>query len=87
MEQTDYGEVIRDGERLGRLLRESAGTGLPAPVELAAQIIGRQHAQFQRIAELACEGAQTDGAHHKQWYLAQIAAELGIVLADHGIAP
>jgi hypothetical protein len=54
---------------------------------LAEQIIGRQHAQLQRIAELVEEGAQTDGAHHKHWYLAQIAAELHVVLKDQGSAP
>lgn len=41
------------------------------------------------IAALLCDAVQTDGAHHKQWFLEQIAAKLGIELPEHdeGISP
>lgn len=39
--------------------------------------------------ELAIEGLQTDGGHHKQWYLEEIAKTLGVdleaVFYDPGI--
>jgi hypothetical protein len=44
------------------------------------------------VAELIRGGLTTDGAHHKQWYLEQIAELLGIPLTqeldyEEGIAP
>lgn len=49
----------------------------------------------ERIIELLTNGLQTDGAHHKQWYLnevlklvdAEIAKEVEQWTADAGIAP
>ena len=42
-----------------------------------------------RIAEMLREAVDTDGGHHKQWYLEQIAEGLEVTLPDHeaGIAP
>jgi hypothetical protein len=54
---------------------------------LAEQIIARQHAQLQRIAELVELGGRIQGVRHTQHFLAQIAAELGITLPDQGSAP
>jgi len=34
-------------------------------------------------ADLLQEAVQTDGGHHKQWYLEQIAARLGVDLPEH----
>ncbi len=41
------------------------------------------------LADLVIAGLNTDGAHHKQWYLYQIAELLGLELeeCDEGIAP
>lgn len=44
------------------------------------------------IGSLVIDALLTDGAHHKQWYLEQIAEELGIPKeeyedAEEGIAP
>jgi hypothetical protein len=41
------------------------------------------------LLHLLDDAVLTDGAHHKQWYLEQIAALLGVTLPDHdpGIAP
>lgn len=41
------------------------------------------------IKELLEDAVCTDGAHHKQWYLEQIAEALNIDLPEHeeGIAP
>jgi hypothetical protein len=62
-------------------------TALPAPPndELA----------LSRIAHLASDALRTDGAHHKQWYLAQIIAIADMLMhdaircsgCDMGIAP
>lgn len=42
-----------------------------------------------RAGSLLQEAVQTDGGHHKQWYLEEIAKILGIILPEHdeGIAP
>jgi len=45
-----------------------------------------------RVKNLIDEGLCTDGGHHKQWYLEQIAEELGLEVAgpeirEEGIAP
>ena len=46
---------------------------------------------IESIEILIVEGLQTDGGHHKQWYLEKIAQELEIDLNDieheKGIAP
>jgi len=47
---------------------------------------------MRRVAELLEEGLCTDGGHHKQWYLEEIAKELsievpGIEQREEGIAP
>ena len=34
---------------------------------------------IENITKLAWDGLHTDGAHHKQWYLEQIAAALGLL--------
>ncbi len=41
------------------------------------------------LAELLREAVETDGAHHKQWLLEEIAARLGVELPEHdaGVAP
>jgi hypothetical protein len=39
------------------------------------------------IAALVREGLACEGAHHKQWYLEQIADELGIPHESAGVAP
>jgi hypothetical protein len=43
----------------------------------------------QQLASYVQAALHTDGAHHKQWYLHQIAEALGIATggADPGIAP
>jgi hypothetical protein len=45
-----------------------------------------QEAQAQRksVRALILEALTCDGAHHKQWYLEQIAAILGIDLCEGG---
>ncbi len=42
-----------------------------------------------RVADLVRDAVITDGAHHKQWYLEQIAEKLELSLPEHeaGIAP
>lgn len=42
-----------------------------------------------RVKELINEAMVTDGAHHKQWYLNEIAKEIGFKpeTEDEGIAP
>jgi hypothetical protein len=42
-----------------------------------------------KIRDFAKEGAKTDGGHHKQWYLYEIAKTLGADLndVDKGVAP
>ena len=45
-----------------------------------------------RVQKLLGEGLCTDGGHHKQWYLEQIAKELGLEVPgtdvrEEGIAP
>lgn len=47
---------------------------------------------IERVKNLISEGLCTDGGHHKQWYLEQIAKELwievpGLDIRDEGIAP
>lgn len=44
---------------------------------------GRWGAKQADLANLLQEAVQTDGAHHKQWYLEQIAGRLGIELPEH----
>lgn len=50
-------------------------------------------AHRERLRALLQEGLQTDGEHHKQWFLEEIAAELGFDplklrdFAPKGIAP
>lgn len=41
------------------------------------------------VRELVCAALLTDGGHHKQWYLEQIAYQLELPVPDHapGIAP
>lgn len=43
----------------------------------------------EKLETLLLEAVDTDGAHHKQWYLEQIAEMFGITLQKHeeGIAP
>ena len=47
--------------------------------------------KYNRIGEMLVDALQTDGEHHKQWYLEQVADELGIFLDDidfeKGIVP
>lgn len=42
-----------------------------------------------KVADLVRDAVITDGEHHKQWYLEQIAERLELSLPDHrdGIAP
>ncbi len=42
-----------------------------------------------KVLELVQEGIETDGGHHKQWFLVEIAKVLGIpyVTDDEGLAP
>lgn len=35
------------------------------------------------VAFLLIQAVQTDGEHHKQWYLEQIANLIGVALPDH----
>jgi hypothetical protein len=46
-------------------------------------------AQLCEVTELIIDAVNIDGAHHKQWYLEQIAVKLGIELPEHekGIIP
>jgi hypothetical protein len=45
--------------------------------------------QLCEVTELIIDAVNIDGAHHKQWYLEQIAVKLGIELPEHekGIIP
>ena len=45
--------------------------------------------QLYEVTELIIDAVNIDGAHHKQWYLEQIAVKLGIELPEHekGIIP
>lgn len=45
--------------------------------------------QVDKIEKLVLEALETDGAHHKQWFLAEIAKALQIDLddVDEGVAP
>ena len=38
--------------------------------------------KVEDIAEFVYEGLMTDGAHHKQWYLAQIGKLIGMEMID-----
>ena len=49
--------------------------------------LDRLRRRIERIQQLIDEGGAIDGAHHKQFFLAQIAAEVGVILSDQGIAP
>ena len=55
--------------------------------EHAEKLIGELQARLDRIRELTDIGVDTDGAHHKQWALAQIALEFGRLDTEPGIAP
>ena len=50
-----------------------------------------QEEKLKKIRELVSDGLQTDGEHHKQWYLSQIGDLIGIDIyideEDRGIAP
>jgi hypothetical protein len=39
--------------------------------------------QLCEVTELIIDAVNIDGAHHKQWYLEQIAVKLGIELPEH----
>ena len=62
------------------------------PEELRA-LLGRAAAVIPggplQLASLLQEAVLTEGSHHKQWYLEQLAAALGLPLQEHepGIAP
>ena len=58
--------------------------------------IGPNTADLDAVTELAIEGAQCEGDHHKQWYLMQICRNLGLtdedlqmleLLGNEGIEP
>ncbi len=72
---TYVGAVSNPGDSVVIMHREGAGrlTGLRVP----------------RIVDALCEAVVTDGAHHKQWYLEQIAGIMEVALPEHdeGIAP
>ena len=36
-----------------------------------------------RIVDILCDAVTTDGAHHKQWYLEQIAEIMEVALPEH----
>ena len=36
-----------------------------------------------RIVDILCDAVVTDGAHHKQWYLEQIAGIMEVALPEH----
>ena len=44
-------------------------------------------ATFKEVEHLLYEGLQTDGDHHKQWYLHQIAQKLSIDLDVIDVEP
>ena len=59
-------------------------------LDAAKKELSQERAKASRgIPTLLKEAVSTDGAHHKQWYLEQIAEKLNLVLPDHeeGIAP
>ncbi len=50
--------------------------------------------EMQYLDDLISEGLQTDGAHHKQWYLEQVLLRMGYKESDlvelgheRGVAP
>jgi len=75
-------DVVREGPTQ---VEDAAAFGFGAGVAAAAAAA----ADGVRIAELLQEAVVTDGGHHKQWYLEQIAKGLKVPLPDHkeGIAP
>ncbi len=50
-----------------------------------------KHSDIERIHRMVTAALSVDGAHHKQWYLYEIAHELGMPVElwdiDRGIAP
>lgn len=68
------------------LLRESGKGNAALNVSETREHLVRMRNQVEK---LTYEGLHTDGGHHKQWYLYQIAELLGIDLsdADPGVAP
>ncbi len=69
------GAVANPGDSVVIMHREGVGTltGLRVP----------------RIVDALCDAVVTDGAHHKQWYLEQIAEIMEVALPEHdeGIIP
>jgi hypothetical protein len=59
-------------------------TGIPCAVPQANAC-----PQLCEVTELIIDAVNIEGAHHKQWYLEQIAVKLGIELPEHekGIIP
>ena len=55
--------------------------------EQAERLIGNLQQRLGRIKDVVEIGIRVDGSHHKQWALAQIALEFGILDTDSGIAP
>lgn len=84
----EHGQVIidgpprvRDGDDQMIILRERG--------DALALIMALMTCNGEMVRDLLIEAVATDGAHHKQWYLEELAATLGVALPAHepGIAP
>lgn len=71
----------------GQVFVEEGGQLAVYTAERAEMLIDKMRARLDRIKEALELGLTTDGAHHKQWALAEIAVEFGIIAADQGVAP
>lgn len=80
-----------DPDTAGEIPLEVLNTLLKYRYLTKGKIMTSPNEKLKQIRELVSDGLQTDGGHHKQWYLAQIAKIVGIDIEldeeDMGIAP
>lgn len=92
LDATSKGLLLEDmerAEREGYRYIGSAGSAVIMHQNLPQWPKDPSPNPLARIAEMLREAVQTDGGHHKQWYLEQVAGGLEVALPDHeeGIAP
>lgn len=88
-------ELETEFERLQKVLNRHVREGNRAAFDAAYENQRRvqirlmdyrqEHAKISAVADLIIEALCTDGAHHKQWYLEQIAQELNIDPYQHAL--
>lgn len=83
--QADMEAAEREGFRYAGAMTGQSGSIV---IMHRPEIYPRQWV-LSRVAELLREAVEIDGAHHKQWYLEQVAEGLEVTLPNHepGIAP